>query len=186
MRVAVYGGSFNPPHIGHALVCAWLKWTDQADEVWLLPTYRHAFDKALAPWDFRLAQARTLAEALGPWARVEPIEAALPTPSFTFHTLEFLAAQHLDARLRLVIGADVLAQLPLWKDAARLQERFPLIVVGRDGYPPVEGAPRFPEISSSDIRARIARGEPVEHLVPAGVLRLLDSAEGRAAYRSCV
>jgi nicotinate-nucleotide adenylyltransferase len=173
VRVAIYGGSFNPPHIGHALVAAWIRWTDQADAVWLLPAFQHAFDKPLAPWPLRLALTQALADTLGPWARVEPIEADLPVPSFTIHTLETLAARHPTCSFSLVIGADVLGQLSQWKDVTRLRQRFPLIVVGRQGHPPVEGAPSFPDISSTEIRARLASGQPVGHLVPAAVGRVL-------------
>ena len=44
MRVAVYGGSFNPPHVAHAMVASWLLWTRLVDEVWLVPVFRHAFE----------------------------------------------------------------------------------------------------------------------------------------------
>jgi nicotinate-nucleotide adenylyltransferase len=185
VRVAIYGGSFNPPHVGHALVAAWLRWTGQADEVWLVPAYHHAFDKVLAPWDLRLRMTQALADTLGPWARVLPIEGELPVPSFTVHTLEALASRHPEHELALVVGADVLPQLPLWKEGMRLRERFPLIVVGRQGYPAVEGAPSFPDISSTDIRARVARSAPIGHLVPERVRVLLEQ-EGVEAYRSAV
>ena len=54
MDVAVYGGSFNPPHIGHAMVAAWLLWTRRVEEVWLVPAFAHAFDKALRPFAARV------------------------------------------------------------------------------------------------------------------------------------
>ena len=46
MRIAVYGGSFNPPHIAHTMVASWLLWTEMVDEVWLVPVYRHAFEQS--------------------------------------------------------------------------------------------------------------------------------------------
>ncbi len=79
MVVAIYGGSFNPPHVGHALVAAWLLWTRQADAVWLLPVFRHAFEKrhnkALVPWADRLAWCEAFAQDVDPRVRVEAIEA---------------------------------------------------------------------------------------------------------------
>ncbi len=51
--VAIYGGSFDPPHFGHAMVIAWLLWSGTASEVWLVPTFQHAFDKPLAPFELR-------------------------------------------------------------------------------------------------------------------------------------
>lgn len=169
MRVAIYGGSFNPPHVGHAMVAAWLRWTARADQVWLLPTFRHAFEKTLAPWEDRVAMAEALATLLGPWCRVEPIEATLPVPSYTIRTLDALSELHPGVRLTLVVGADVAAQLDSWKDIATLRERYPVIQVGRAGTP-VAGSPTFPDISSTAIRDALERGETVDHLVPTPVL----------------
>lgn len=181
MRVAVYGGSFNPPHVGHAMVAAWILWTARADAVWLLPAYRHAFEKVLAPWEARVAMAEALARAVGPGVRVERIEEELPVPSYTIRALDVLAARHPDCSFRLVVGADILPQLPLWRDSARLAATYPLLVVGRQGYPAVDGAPSFPAVSSTEIRARVAAGEAVDAFVPAGVARLMDQHQ---LYRS--
>lgn len=165
MRIAVYGGSFNPPHVGHAMVCAWLKWTDLADEVWLVPAFDHAFDKALAPFALRLEACRLQAEVLGPWCRVEPIERTLPAPSYTINTLDALAAAWPEHRFVWVLGADVLESLHLWREWQRILSEYPPIVVGRAGYPRVEGAPEFPDFSSSEVRRRLAEGQPVSGLL---------------------
>jgi nicotinate-nucleotide adenylyltransferase len=53
MRVAVYGGSFNPPHVAHQLALTYVLATAQVDEVWMVPTFKHPFDKALAPFSDR-------------------------------------------------------------------------------------------------------------------------------------
>jgi nicotinate-nucleotide adenylyltransferase len=176
MRVAIYGGSFNPPHVGHAMVAGWLRWADRADEVWLVPAFVHPFDKDLAPFEDRLAWCRALADAVGPWVRVEAIEATLPTPSYTIDTLETLSARHPASRFRLVVGADVLEAVPQWKRWDRIVERFDPVVVGRQGWPVPTGTIGFPEVSSTEVRRRIRAGEPVDHLVPAGVLARLGDA----------
>lgn len=169
MVVGVYGGSFNPPHVGHAMVAAWLGWTARVDEVWLVPTWQHAFEKKLAPWDARVAACEALAAAVGPHVRVSTIEAALPSPSYTVQTLDALAAAHPEHRFRLVVGSDVLVQ-PAWKDWPRIEAHYAPILVGRGGYAPIPGSPSFPEVSSSEIRERLERGEDVGHLVMRGVL----------------
>ena len=181
MRVAIYGGSFNPPHVGHAMVASWIGWTGRADAVWLLPAFHHAFDKPLAPWPVRLRMAGALADAVGNGCRVEPIEAQLPVPSYTVRTLEALAARHPEHDFHLVVGADVLSQLPQWREIDRLRARFPLIVVGREGWAPVPDAPSFPGVSSTEIRARVASGESIAHLVPQGVRAII---EANGLYRS--
>lgn len=170
MRVAVYGGSFNPPHVGHAMVASWLLWTARADEVWLLPAFDHPFQKDLAPWEARLALCEALAGELGPRVRVCDVESRLPVPSFTLHTLRHLRGAHPGAALRLVVGADNLPDLPKWKGWDDIAAEFDPIVVGRQGWPVPEGTVAFPEVSSTEVRRRVAAGEPVDHLVPAGVL----------------
>ena len=170
MVVGVYGGSFNPPHVGHAMVAAWLVWTARVEEVWLVPTWRHAFDKKLAPWGVRIAACEALAALVGPQVRVSTVEAELPEPSYTVQTLDTLRLRHPEHRFQLVVGADVVAQHAGWKDWPRIAAIYSPVTVGRAGYAEVSGSPTFPAVSSTDIRARLARGESVEHLVPAAVL----------------
>lgn len=170
MRVAIFGGSFNPPHVGHALVAGWLGWTGQVDEVWLLPTWRHAFQKPLRPFAARVAACEALARHVGPFVRVDPVEATLPAPSYTVATLDTLAERHPGVQLRLVVGSDVLPQTPSWRDWGRIAERYAPIVVRRDGHPGGDLGPVFPAVSSTDIRARLEAGERPTDLVPEDVL----------------
>lgn len=170
MRVAVFGGSFNPPHVGHAMVAAWLGWVRRADEVWLVPTWQHAFDKALAPFAARVAACEELARLVGPQVRVSPIEAELPAPSYTIQTLDALAARHPQLRLRLVMGADTWAQRGLWHNFGRIEAEYDPIVVGR-GALAAPDAPSFPDVSSTEVRRRLSAGEAVDAFVPPSVLR---------------
>ena len=177
MRVAVFGGSFNPPHVAHGMVAAWLLWTGQADEVWLVPVFRHAFeglqDKRLAPFELRLRWCAALAADVDPRIRVSDVEAHLPTPSFTIMTLRHIAASFPEHQLRLVVGADVLPQLPKWKDWDAIREAFSPVVVGRHGHPGPEGTVDFPDVSSTELRVRLREGRPVDHLVTRSVAALL-------------
>lgn len=156
------------------MVAAWLRWADRADEVWLLPTHHHAFGKALAPFEDRVSWCEALAEAVGPHVSVCRIEAELPGTSYTRRTLDVLAERHPGCRFRLVIGADLLPTTPRWKDWAGIEAHYEPLVVGRAGHPPVAGAPVFPDVSSTAIREALAAGQPVDHLVPAAVLAVLD------------
>lgn len=170
MRVAVYGGSFFPPHVGHGMVAAWLRWADRVDEVWLVPTFTHPFGKRLAPFEDRLAWAQALATTVGPWVKVSDIERQLGGTSYTVVTLDALAAQHPEHEFRLVIGADLLESTWQWREWERLAETYRPIVVGRAGWPDVPGAPTFPDVSSTMIRARLVADEDVSAWVPAAVL----------------
>src|SRR5688500_14818958 len=116
MRVALFGGSFNPPHVGHLMVVTWILATERADEVWILPTAHHPFGKSLAPFEDRV----DLCRAAFPEARVEEIEASLPAPSYTIQTVEALKKQHPSTRFSLVVGTDVANERTKWKEFDRL------------------------------------------------------------------
>jgi nicotinate-nucleotide adenylyltransferase len=176
MRVGVLGGSFNPPHVGHAMVAAWLRWVDLVDEVWLVPVGGHAFGKALPSLAQRVAWCEAMAADVGPWVRVSDIEGGLPVPSYTLHTLDALAARHPERAFRLVVGADVLAVTERWHRWDLISARYAPIVAGRAGCPPVDGCPDMPAVSSTEIRARLAAGQPVGHLLTASVRRLISAA----------
>ena len=167
--MAVYGGSFNPPHVGHALVAAWVGWSGLADAVWLLPSCQHPFGRPLAPFARRVELCQALARAVGPRVSVCEVERDLPPPNFTIDVLEHLAATHPGRRFRCVIGADVVADLPRWHRWPDIAAQFAPIAVGRQGYPTPPGAVDFPAVSSTEIRRRIAAGEAIDALVPAAV-----------------
>lgn len=185
MRVAVFGGSFNPPHIVHGLVAAWVRWTGAADAVWFVPVFAHPFEgrhgKRLAPFDRRVAWTRALAASLGEWAAVSTVEAGLPAPSFTVDTLDALAAAHPGHRFRLVVGADVLGQTADWKAWDRIAAAYDPVLVGREGYAG-GGEPPFPAVSSTDVRARLLAGEACAGLLPVAVRDALATDDLRALW----
>ena len=169
MRIAVYGGSFNPPHVAHAMVASWLLWTDLVDEVWMVPGFRHAFEgvhgKKLAPYSMRVAWCRLLQNDVDERIIVSEIESKLPIPSYSIDTLCALQEQFPEHQFRLVIGADVVPDLPKWKNWNRIERDFSPIIVGRGGYPCPEGTISFPEVSSSQIRAALKRREIPSHFL---------------------
>ncbi|MFT4626016.1 MAG: nicotinate (nicotinamide) nucleotide adenylyltransferase [Myxococcota bacterium] len=168
MRVAVFGGSFNPPHVGHALVAGWLRWSETADEVWLVPCAAHPLGKrGLAPFTDRVRWCRALAESVGPWVRVECMEQQLGHPSYTINTLDALRTRHPDALLRLVVGSDILDETHLWRAWDRIESDYAPIVVSRAGHRAVQGGVSFPEVSSTAIRRALGRGESADGLLPA-------------------
>jgi nicotinate-nucleotide adenylyltransferase len=170
MRIAVYGGSFHPPHVGHAMVAAWLLWTRQVDQVWLVPAFDHPFAKDLPSHAERMRWCAALASAVGEGVLACGIEAELERPSYTILTLEALRARHPEHGFRLVLGADAYAQTGSWRRWADIEREFSPIVVGRAGYAEVADSVSFPNISSTEVRERLRAGMPVDHLVPAAVL----------------
>lgn len=181
--VGVFGGSFNPPHIGHVLACALLRSGHELDGVLVVPVFQHPFEKELAPFADRLRMCE-LAMAWMPGVEVSDVERRLGGESFTLHTVEALLAEEPARALRLVIGADVLADLPKWHRYDRIAELAPPIVLGRAGVVhPDAPAPLLPAVSSTEVRALVRAGKEGElaALVPAAVRRYI--AE-RGLYRA--
>lgn len=181
-EIALLGGSFNPPHVAHVMAAWWTLATQGVSEVWLLPTYRHPFGKELAPFEDRVRMCQLASDAIR-GVHVCTAEAELaddPLVGKTARTLEHLVAKHPAYRFALVVGADILPETGKWYRWDRVQELARIVVVGREGHPPVAGAPALPRLSSTEIRARIARGEDVRGLVPEKVRRFV---EERGLYR---
>jgi nicotinate-nucleotide adenylyltransferase len=192
-RVAIFGGSFNPPHVAHVLAAVYALSTSPIDAVLVVPVYRHPFAKELASFEERMEMCR-LAFGWIPRVEISGVESELGGESFTLHTLEHLAAQHPDWALRLLVGADVLPDLPRWHRFERIAEIAPPLVLGRAGItiptgpqvytsvPAVPPRPLLPAISSTEVRAAFASGdlELVRTFVPAAVV---DFAVARGLYQ---
>ena len=179
MRVALFGGSFDPPHVSHVLATVYLRSAGDFDRVLVVPVFRHAFDKSPVPFEHRVRMARI---ALGwvPGVEVSPIEQQLPPPNYTLHTVEHILAEHPDWSLHLVVGSDVLHETHRWHQFDRLVELAPLYVLGRAGHPhPAAPAAVLPALSSSQVRELLAsRDDPAVwdellRLVPRAVLEYL-------------
>jgi nicotinate-nucleotide adenylyltransferase len=180
--IALLGGSFNPPHVAHLMAAYWTLATQDVSEVWLLPSYRHPFGKDLAPFEDRVAMCELAVRALRGVA-VCGAEAELrsdPLVGKTARTLEHLVAKHPGYAFSLVVGADVLPEADKWYRWDRVKELARIIVVGREGFPPVPGAPSLPAVSSTAIRAAMARGEDVSGLVPR---KVREYVEAKGLYR---
>jgi nicotinate-nucleotide adenylyltransferase len=168
MRVAFFGGSFNPPHVVHQLVSLYVLETAAVDELWLVPCWKHPFDKALAPYEHRLRMCELAAAALGPRARASDVEGRLGGESRTLLTIKALRAEHPEHAFSLVVGADLDPELPSWYGAEELLRTVPRIVIGRGGFAGGGGLV-MPAVSSTEVRAWLARGESVAGVVPRAV-----------------
>jgi nicotinate-nucleotide adenylyltransferase len=170
--VAVFGGSFNPPHVAHVLACALVLATEPVERMLVVPTYRHPFAKPLAPFEDRVAMCE-LAMGWLPGVEISRVEERLGGESRTLRTLEHLAAENGGWKLHIVIGADVLAEAPRWFGFEAIEKLAPPIVLGRAGFPVAGGRPALlPQVSSTQVRAAMAAGawDDVAALVPHRVL----------------
>jgi len=168
---AVFGGSFNPPHVAHQMAALYVLETQPVDAVVVVPAYRHPFDKKLTSFEHRLEMTRLAMAPLGPRAVVSDVEREIGgEASLTLHTLQALSARHPDVSLRLVIGSDILPEREKWYRWDEVARLAPPIIIARAGFPaPDDAAVEMPAVSSTEVRARLARGESGLPLVPRSV-----------------
>jgi nicotinate-nucleotide adenylyltransferase len=179
-HVAIFGGSFNPPHFGHMFAALYVLETRPVDALWLVPTFHHPFEKSLEPFAARFEMCGLVASALGARVRVSDIEATLGGASRTLRTMERLGEDFPDTRFSLVIGGDLVHEIDGWHGGAELRARADFIVVRRSGHPPAAGgtdgpALPMPGISSTEVREALGRGEDVSGWVPRSVLDYIAS-----------
>ena len=171
IEVALLGGSFNPPHVGHLLAACYVRATQAVDQVWLMPTFRHPFGKAAEPFEHRVGMCEAMAADAKSWLKVSQVERELGGEGRTVDTLAHLVAAYPGHHFTLVIGSDILKDLPLWKDFERIRQLARVLVLYRAGYPAPEAVgPPLALVSSSEIRAQLEQGKPPEALVPRAAL----------------
>lgn len=194
-RLGVLGGSFDPPHLGHLVVASEAWHALGLEAVLFVPAAAppHKAGTARTPAALRLEMARA-AVAGDPRFRVSDIEVARGLV-YTCDLLAALAEGQPGRDLVFIMGADSLLQLETWHQPERVVALAHLAVAPRQGCDPVAvaavrerwGAGRVTlldapliGVSSSEVRARVAAGRPVDYLVPAAVARLI---AGHGLYR---
>jgi len=172
VQVALFGGSFNPPHIAHQMVALYVLETKRVDQLWFVPAYRHAFDKPLAPFENRLRMAEIASKGVGPRCRVTEIERVIGGQSRTINTVRRLQKLHPKDTFSVVMGSDLVAEVPTWHKSEELQKAVEFIVVGRRAAPGAAqySAVTMPEVNSTEIRRLLRAQKSVEGLVPRAVL----------------
>ena len=184
-RLGVFGGTFDPVHVGHLVAASHARAALSLDRVLLvvanLPWQKA--DRPVSPPDDRLAMVEAAV------AGVEGLEASRLEidrggDSYTADTLAALVREEPPRELFLVVGADVAAELDSWKRVEAVRELATLVVVTRAGVPEPEGGPgpgwrgarvEIPrlDVSASDLRERMASGRPVDFLVPDAALHFI-------------
>lgn len=187
MRLGLFGGSFNPPHVAHTMAALYALETGGVDRVLVVPCADHPFGKGLAPFADRLKMCRLAFARLGEAVEVSDIEARRNAPSYTIDTVRELRRLRPDDEIRLIVGSDILDELDRWKDAGELRRMVELFVVPRAADRAGETYPKFqdgasggeyvpfslPAISSSQLRERLARGESADGLIARDVLKFI-------------
>jgi nicotinate-nucleotide adenylyltransferase len=185
--LGVLGGTFNPPHIGHIAVARAARAQLGLDRVLLMPANRNPFKETEPdPGPRHRLEMCRLAAAGEPGIEACGLEIERGGASFTVDTLRAIHASHPDAALTFILGADTATSVPSWREPAELVRLAELAVAARGGAarkqvenalaPLAEAGLRvrfleMPEVdvSASEVRRRIAAGEPIAGLVGAAV-----------------
>lgn len=190
MRIGIFGGTFDPVHVGHLIMAEQCREQARLDEVWFIPAARppHKQESDLTPFAQRV-EMLLLALAGYPIFRVNELEKDRPGPSYTVDTLEELARRHPEHEFHLILGSDCLPDLPNWREPTRIAERAGLLIVPRPAWPiwPVDQLRSslrlseksnlrlqvvhspLVEIASRDLRRRCAEGRSIRYMVPRAV-----------------
>ena len=188
MRIGIFGGTFDPIHIGHLVLAEQCREQCQLDEVWFVPAAEppHKREATISPAKARCEMVE-FAIAGHPQFRLSTVEIDRSGPSFTVTTLEQLHAEDPDRELFLLIGADSLRDLPLWREPRRILELATVVAVNRGNRPAPDRATidarlgpavssrllfvEMPgiDVSASDVRRRVAIERSIRYLVPRAV-----------------
>ncbi len=180
MRVGIFGGTFDPVHLAHLVMAEQCREQAKLDRVLFMPAARppHKLDRTLTPLDRRIEMLQ-LATSGYPVFQVSEIEKNRPGPSYTADTLRQLHDERPEDELFLLLGSDTLRDLPCWYQPAQIAALATVLVVCRpqDVQPPEPPAgfrcqtiaSPLLDISSRDLRRRVAERRSIRYLVPRAV-----------------
>jgi len=188
MRLGLYGGTFDPVHQGHLLLAEQCREQCRLDNVWLLPARipPHKLNADISPGKFR-SEMLEFATAGYPEFSVNTMELDREGPSYTVDTLQQLTDEDSTRELFFLIGADSLKDLPTWREPQRIAELATIVAVNRGDKPlpdlkelsnqlGSETVQRIQivtmpgiDVSSTDIRNRVAAGKSIRFMVPRSV-----------------
>lgn len=185
MKIGIFGGTFNPPHLGHLIVAEQVRIQFSLDKVFFIPSYisphKQEGEETLSRHRFEMT---SIAVQHNKWFDCLDIEIKKGGPSFTVDTLTDLRSVYKHDELFLLMGMDNYRSFHTWKEPETILTLASLIVMNRPRFP-IEVNPQIKSdnisfstvsdigISSTDIRNKVHRGEPIRYLVPDGVLEYI-------------
>lgn len=175
-RLGLFGGRFDPPHLGHLRVAQEALERLELDAVWFVPAQTPPHKPAQASAEDRFVMT-VLATLTTPAFFVSRAELRRPGPSFTIDTVSSVQAQHPGAALYFITGVDAYADIASWHRAPELVETVTMVAVSRPGYSLAALPAAYREkvtllervdieLSSTEVRRRLREGRSVRFLVP--------------------
>lgn len=182
IRLGVMGGTFDPIHFGHLVAANEAASAFNLDKVLFVPTGDPWQKQAVSSSDQRFEMTKK-AISKNKLFEISSIDVKRPGPTYTIDTLRDVHAQYPDAELFFITGADSISQIDTWKDSEQIWSLAQFVGVTRPGHSLV--VPKSPlgkvllleipalAISSTDIRARVEVGKPIEYLLPKKVIKYI-------------
>jgi nicotinate-nucleotide adenylyltransferase len=181
LNFGIFGGTFNPPHIGHLIVIESVRDQLRFDKIFFVPSANppHKNDPSLAPASARLQMARLAVEGNDHF-EVNDIELKRQGKSYSVDTINELSNIYPKAKLSLIIGIDNLLEFEMWKSPHDILAIADLVVMTRPGFSVPDSKNEFIRsakfinvpligISGTDIRRRVKLGRSIRYLVPPSV-----------------
>lgn len=132
MKIAILGGGFNPPHIGHLLICQQvLSFTDN-EEVWLVPYFAHPWEKTAISPLHRLRMTKMMENGN---LRVSDLEIKLKRKNYTHETVDVIIKQFPQHDFSWIIGSDLYQEFFTWEKADQIAQKMRILVFPRAGWP---------------------------------------------------
>lgn len=182
MKIGVFGGTFDPPHLGHLVVATDVFEALRLDRLLLVPSAQHPFkgSSVRAAPELRVEMIRAAVRG-DPRFEVDELELHRAGPSYTVDTLRALRERYPDAELFFLIGADNLRELPAWREPEEVVRLATLVVMSRGGeragpdvpYPALAVKVTRVDISATEIRRRAGSGRSIRYLVPEAVREII-------------
>ena len=185
IRTGIYGGSFNPIHVGHVELGRRMLEVGGLDEIWFLVSPQNPLKQNSALLDDAL-RLQFVRQALGSERHLvaSDYEFRLPRPSYTWNTLQHLSQHYPTYRFTLLIGADNWLSFHKWAHWQSILDHYAIAIYPRDGYPlQSESLPpgvtlvtttRYP-VSSTLIRRLVKQGASIRGMVPAAIETMVES-----------
>lgn len=185
MKIAILGGSFDPPHFGHILVAEQVKKFLNLDQIWLMPCYKHPFNKKLSSAKHRFLMTKKLENTD---IKISDFEIKKKAISFTFDTLNLLTEKNPQDEFYWIIGSEQLENFHKWQNWQKIIENFNLIIFPREiaikklelevrKYLKLRNIPKnililnsnklkLSNISSTRIRNAVKKNQSIKNLIP--------------------
>lgn len=173
MRIALFGGSFDPPHFGHKIVADTVVAKKIVDQVWFVPCANHPFAKELSPAEHRLAMLKLLGDYT-----IYTYEIEKATKSYSIETLEHASLEFTQHTFVWLMGSDQLKDFHRWNRYEEIADKYGVLVYPRKGYemepliPGMRVLRELPEVgtSSTEIRKAVKEHELLESFTLPGIV----------------